>query len=350
MAKITSTIKYKISHSKAVIGMAANHPHKRDLGRSPEEKRTDEKELEHDRERSPETTQLPWIDLHVHPQTLSWNDRDKFALSGCQAMVMIATNYHWTPYRPVQPDDVQFLWDFAVKWTDHITRGHFYETYAGIGIHTLARVENSDELLEILPQYAELDEVAFIGETGIEPVQYTSKWDLEDQKHVVQRQMEIAADADLPFNVHTPVPKYYRQGWDEYLTDPQLDYPEAKLEATKIDVELMDDTNLSDTQMVIDHADDSIIPFVMENTNCPLSFSIGSPWRGVDAEDIANAVKEYGPDRIMFDSDLVGNMYGDMFAMKRTILDLKRFGLEHEEIRQIAYENQKEFLGLDLPE
>jgi hypothetical protein len=85
----------------------------------------------------------------------------------------------------------------------------------------------------------------------------------------------------------------------------------------------------------------------MENTNCPLAFTVGAPWlRGVDARDVAAAIEEYGPDRILVDTDLFGAMRCDPFAMKRTIFDLLRLGIAREDVRQVVYENPKSVLGL----
>ncbi len=91
---------------------------------------------------------LPWIDCHNHVQTLSWNDRERYALAGCEAMVMVmvASGYHWTPYKPVTAA-VRFLWDDAINLRRAIEQSHFFDTNLALGVHTGVRVENPDDLL-----------------------------------------------------------------------------------------------------------------------------------------------------------------------------------------------------------
>jgi predicted metal-dependent TIM-barrel fold hydrolase len=307
----------------------------------------------------PAGAQIPWIDSHHHTQTLSWNDRERIDLSGGVGVVMIAATYHWSPYRPVRPEDVRFLWDDALKRSHDFNRSHFFNTYLSIGVHTLARVDDVESVLEVMPEYCELDEVVAIGETGIEPVQATSKWDIPEQRNVIERQMEIAKAQDLPVIIHTPTAKKgskstmtkskVEEGHNP--TDRQLPAESAKLDATKMDVEIADDAGLPHEQVVIDHADETNVEYVMEETKCYLSFSIGVEWlRGVGPETVAAAIEEYGPERIMIDSDRNGCLYADDYGMKRAILDLLRQGVSPADVRRIAYENPKEVFGLaELP-
>lgn len=306
---------------------------------------------------SARVTNIPWIDVHQHTQTLSWNDQNKFALSGAQAVVMIAANYHWTPYRPVEPDDVRFLWDLAIKWTDYLNVKHPFDTYVAIGIHTVARVIDPEELLAILPDYCQLDEVVAIGETGIEPVQYASRWPVEEQKPIVREQMNIASDAGIPMILHTPTKKdtagaSSERGWGGLGLsdpDPEFDYDAPKLEATELNIELLDESRLDDEQLVVDHGDPSIVEFVMENTDCYLGFSVSSPLKGVTSEDIADAIETYGSDRIIVDSDMMGYRECDLFCIPRTIQELYRLGISIDELLDIVYRNPNEVLSLDRP-
>lgn len=309
------------------------------------------------RSKSPEVTRIPWIDAHQHTQTLSWNDQEKFALGGAQAVVMIAANYHWSPYRPVEPQDVRFLWDLAIKWTDYLNVKHLFETSVAIGIHTVARVSDPKSLLEVLPAYCELDEVVAIGETGIEPVQYASRWPVEEQRPIVREQMDIASETGVPMILHTPTKKdtagaSSQQGWGGLglsEPDPTFDYESPKLEATEMNVELLDESSLSDDRLIIDHADPSIVEYVMENTGCYLGFSISSPLKGVTVEDIATAIQTYGSDRIIVDSDMMGYRECDLFCIPRAIQELYRLGITEDDIIDVVYRNPNEVLSLDLP-
>lgn len=306
-----------------------------------------------------ELTNVPWIDIHNHAHTLSWNDREKFALSGCQAMVMMAAAYYWTPYKPVAPEDVRYLWDDALNRLGQIEQSHIFDAKLGIGIHTGARVEEYETLLESMPEYCRLEEVAAVGEIGITSSQHVAEWDLEDQKQVMRRQMEIARDQGLPAVVHTPpnlenvdIPFRKRGTIPGYELDMDLqqdsvfEAEDVKQAATELDVELKDEAGLPDDQLVLSHADERIAPYIMENTDCYLSFTVSYPWLlSVTPRDVAAVIEEYGPDRILVETDSAGILRSDVFSFKRTIFELYRMGLDIETIRTVVYENPRHILN-----
>lgn len=306
-------------------------------------------------ERNPAVTVLPWIDAHQHTQTISWNDQNKLALGGCQAVVMIAYNPHWSPYRPVTPADVRFQWDLAVKWADFLDANHLFRTSVAVGIHTNAAVQDPEQLCAVLPEYCREDAVVAIGETGVEPVQYGSRWPIEDQKPVVRQQMAIAEESDLPVILHTPTTKTGAaagdKGWGGLALsrpDPSIDYERAKLECTRIDVELKDDAGLADRRLVVDHGSPANVEFVMEHTDCYLGFSVSSPLKGVTTDDIAATIQRYGPDRIVVNSDMMGYRRCDFFCLPRTIQDLHKSGIDADALRTVFYENPAEIFGLPV--
>lgn len=312
-------------------------------------------------DQSPAITNLPWIDIHNHAHTLSWNDRERLALSGCQASLMIGAAYYWAPYRPVRPEDVRFLWDDALARMDQIHRAHFFDVSIGIGIHTWSRVEDVEDLLAVMPEYCELDEVTAVGEIGITRAQHVDRWELADQRAIVREQMAIARDHDLPVILHTPptVDEGTTLGGDHLaiyeMDEQQLQAPvleeNASLEATKIDLACQADAGLPDEQVVVSHADESMTDYVMEHSECYLSFTVGYPWlTGVTAADVAAAIETYGPDRIMVDSDNAGTIKSDFFALKRTVFELYRMGIELDAIKQVVYDNPRAVFDLDVPD
>lgn len=325
----------------------------------PTNRPTDAEHLESTSSFPTELTNVPWIDIHNHAHTLSWNDREKFALSGCESMVMMAAAYYWTPYKPVAPQDVQYLWDDALNRLDQIRQAHIFDAKLGIGIHTGARVENAETLLEQMPEYCSLDEVAAVGEIGITSSQHVARWELEDQKEVTRRQMEIAADNGLPAVVHTPpnledvdIPFRERGLIPGYELDmgmqqePVLEGEDVKRAAIELDIELKDEAGLSDDRLILSHADRKTASYVLENTDCYVSYTVSYPWLlGVTPRDVAAVIKEYGPDRVLVETDSAGILRSDIFSFKRTIFELYRLGLDVETIRQVVYKNPNELVG-----
>lgn len=316
----------------------------------------------------PEAKDIPWIDIHQHTGTLSWDHHEKMDASGAHAVVMIAASYFQVPYRPVTPDDWRFLWDQSLQRAAEISRNHFFDVYLATGLHFGALIEDTDELIEVLPEYCELDEVVAIGETGIDPVQSVSEWPIEEQQAVLEDQMHVAREQGLPVILHTPgnrdrsppessvpaqfsrtvEPKFEYEGRPE--TDPQFDdMTEAKREAARLDVEAADEVGLQHDRVVIDHGTPDIADYVLDETGCYLSFSLVRGGETTAPEDIADVIEEYGSDRIMVDSDLLAGLYADDAAltMRRMTLDLLRLGVDPEDVGKIVYENPKTVLGLE---
>ena len=306
-----------------------------------------------------ELLNLPWIDPHNHAHTLSWADRERYALAGCRSMLMVASGYHWTPYKPVEASDVRFLWDDAINRRRAIERDHFFEANLGLGIHTGVRVTNPGTLLTAMDDYCDLDEVVAVGETGVTPSQHAEAWSLDEQRAVVEGQMELAASHDLPVILHTPnqtnedLPSYRPElgtpGYEKNYglgQDPVIDGENPALEAVKIDVEAAHDAGLDEERVVASHADSNNVEYLMEETDCYLSFTIGHSWLvGVTPEDVAAAIETYGPDRIMVDTDCANVLRTDPFALKRAIFELYRLGVDTEAIRQVVLENPREVFG-----
>jgi predicted metal-dependent TIM-barrel fold hydrolase len=302
---------------------------------------------------------LPWIDGHNHAHTLSWGDRERYALAGCEGMVVVASGYHWTPYRPTRAEDVRYLWDDVINRRAAIERNHFFRARLGLGIHTGVRIENPEDLLAAMDAYCELDEVVAVGETGITPSQHVEAWDVDEQRAVVRAQMELADAHDLPVVLHTPNtstngareyrPELGTPGYEKNTAlgaDPVLTGENPALEAVKLDVEAARDAGLDEHRIVASHADRNNTEYLMAETDCYLSYTVGHSWLiGVDAADVANAIEEYGPERIMIDTDCANVLRTDPYAVKRAVFELYRYGIEPDAIRQVVRENPREVYG-----
>lgn len=320
-----------------------------------------DEEVGYDESAAAEVASMPWIDVHQHTQTLTWSDHDKFDLSGARAVVAIATNYHYTPYRPVRPDDVRRLWDDAIKRSHSVSRCHLFDQYVAISIRTwLSRVDDYRDLLAIMPEYAALDEVVAIGEVGINLDQFPEKWGIESQADVVRGQFHVANRAGLPVIVHLPAPHsstspprwtVAEHGHD--AGDPGFEADDERVAAVERIVELIDEVGIAQDRVIVDHMHQSVLPTVMESTDCSVGFSMGyrdvglGTTKDVDPGVVAAAIDEYGSERIVIDSDAAGCLNADPFAMKRTMITLSKLGVDVEDVRAVAYENPRRLL--DLP-
>jgi len=309
----------------------------------------------------PSLLNLPWIDCHNHAQTLSWEDRERYSLTGCQGMVMVASGYHWTPYKPVEAEDIRFLWDDVINRRRAIERNHFFDARLAFGVHTGVPIANPDALFAAMDEYCRVEPVVALGETGITPTQHVQSWGLDEQRTVVATQMELAADHDLPIILHTPNQRpadrpTYRPGVGtpgyEKNTDltqaPVLTGENPALEAVRMDIDVANEVGLPEDQIVASHADPNNVDFLLSETDCYASFTLGYPWlTGVTAADVADAIDRYGPDRILVETDCANILRTDVRSVKRAILELYRLGVDEDDIRQVVLTNPSDVFGFD---
>lgn len=302
-----------------------------------------------------ELLNLPWIDVHNHAHTLSWTDREQYALAGCQAMIMVASGNHWIPYKPARAEDFRYLWDQAIDRRVAIARNHFFDPHLAIGIQTGVRVENPQSLLDAMETYCETEAVVAIGETGIRPTQQAEAWEFDEQRAVVEGQMAVAARHDLPVILHTPsrlrgTDREYRDGIDipgyEKLTTldqpPVMDADRPELVATQLDIEAASAAGFPENRIVASHADPDNLDYLLAETDCYASFTIGNGWlTGVTVETVAEVIDAYGPDRIMLDTDAANVMRSDVSSIKRAMFELYRLGVEMDAIQQVVLDNPR---------
>jgi predicted metal-dependent TIM-barrel fold hydrolase len=130
--------------------------------------------------------------------------------------------------------------------------------------------------------------------------------------------------------------------------EPVIDADNPALEAVRIDVEVAREVGLNEGRIVASHADPDNVAYLLEDTDCYASFTLGHSWMtGVTAADVADAIETYGPERIMVDTDCANILRSDPFSLKRAILELYRLGIDVDDIRQVVWENPRSVLGLD---
>jgi len=312
-----------------------------------------DEEIDYEIDNSPRSAMIPWIDIHGHHHTLTWREHREFELSGCSAVIMTGGLANESPYRPMTFDDVRSGWDRTIQMSHAMSRSHLFNAYATIGVHTsLGPIDGLDNLLGLLPKYADYDEVVAISETGISMIQEHEQVQLEEQRNIVRQQLHVGEKTGLPAILHTPT---LSKGGDEYMSKsleahssgaPVLDPESPKLEAVKIDVAIAEEVGFPEDMLVFTHGHPPMASWILENTNCYVSFTVGNGTRETNHSDVADAVKMHGPSRIMIDSDSAAHKELESFAMKKTINNLIRQGLDPSSVEKIVYENQKNLIGI----
>ncbi|MGI9382986.1 MAG: TatD family hydrolase, partial [Methyloligellaceae bacterium] len=244
--------------------------------------------------------------------------------------------------------DVRRYWEEPIRFSEGAEKMHFFKVFVGVGISFMTRVAQWEEALELVPDLLKKPNVVAIGETGIDPVQYFGmRWPLEEQKVAFEAQVQLAKDLDVPFILHTPTPKKSRDFLHELAVSeiPNEDYKRFFLE---MDMEIIDRVGLDHGRLVIDHVDETILDYALNETNALIGIGVGQTLRHTNPQFFADVVEQHGPDRLMINSDHVAYVGADLLAIPKAIRELRRRGVEDAAIRKAVFQNANDFYDLNL--
>ena len=266
-------------------------------------------------------------------------------------MVISAGNPH--VHREIHdevPDlnDVRRYWEEPIRFSKSAENMHFFKVFVGVGISFMTRVDQWEQALDLIPELLKKSNVVAIGETGIDPVQYFGmRWPIEEQKIVFEEQVRLAKKLDVPFILHTPTPKKNRDFLHE-LAVSEIPNEEYKRYFLDLDMEIINKVGLDHKRLVIDHVDETILEYVLEETDAYIGIGVGQTMRHTNPQYFADVVERHGPDRLMVNSDHVAYVGNDLLAIPKTIRELRRRGVKDLNIRKAVFSNANEFYGLNL--
>ena len=180
------------------------------------------------------------------------------------------------------------------------------------------------------------------------PVQYFGmQWSIEEQKVAFEEQVRLAKKLDMPFILHTPTPKKSREFLHQLAVSdlPNEDYKRFFLD---MDMEIINRVGLDHSRLVIDHVDDTILEYALEETNAYIGIGVGQSLRHTNPNFFSDVVERYGPDRLMVNSDHVAYVGNDLLAIPKTIREMRRRGVKDADIRKAVFDNANDFYDLRL--
>jgi predicted metal-dependent TIM-barrel fold hydrolase len=300
---------------------------------------------------------VPFIDTHTHLHSLPYDAWETLGLVGIAAAIICAGNpaYHRELHERV-PDliDLRRYWDIPIRLAAQAEKKHLFKAFVAIGLPPTCRVQNWRQAIEVLRDYLQKPQVVALDEVGLDPVQYQGmEWTPEDQKAVFTEQVKAAREAGLPVILHTPIPKtrsYPTAG----LTIPDaisgIPADRYKRSFLDLDMDIINRIGLDHRRLIIDHADETIIEYVLRETDAYVGTTVGQrkAWRSTDPYFFAHAVERYGSERFMIDSDQGLTSGYDLLAIPRAIHEMRRRGIDEQSIRQVVFDNANEFFNLGL--
>ena len=294
---------------------------------------------------------IPYIDSHCHTHGFPYDAWETIGSTGVAAVVISAGNPH--VHREIHdevPDlnDVRRYWEEPIRFSKSAEDMHFFKVFVGVGISFMTRVDQWEQALDLIPELLKKSNVVAIGETGIDPVQYFGmRWPIEEQKIVFEEQVRLAKKLDVPFILHTPTPKKNRDFLHE-LAVSEIPNEEYKRYFLDFDMEIINKVGLDHKRLVIDHVDETILEYVLEETDAYIGIGVGQTMRHTNPQYFADVVERHGPDRLMVNSDHVAYVGNDLLAIPKTIRELRRRGVKDLNIRKAVFSNANEFYGLNL--
>lgn len=271
---------------------------------------------------------------------------------GLQAAILSAGNPHATREivtEPPRAQEVFRLWDQPIRMAALAEEKHFFKLFVAVGISAMTRVEECDRILARMPEYLRDPRVVAVGEIGLDPVQYFGlAWPLEEQGRVLEEQARIAKARGKPVILHTPTPKEAPDFLGELAKTERTAPADYKRRYLERDLELLAKVGFPQHRLVVDHADETIIPFVLRETAALVGISVGIAMRPVQPKDAARWVQAYGADRILINSDLISYSPYDVFSVAKTIREMRRIGVPSIAIRQAVFDNANRLFGLGL--
>jgi TatD DNase family protein len=127
-----------------------------------------------------------WIDMHCHLDQLEGGPDHAIQMAqqnGVERIITIGT----------EPEDLQIVLDLAQKYSPVV--------FCTIGIHPHEGVKYTKDIGDFLLNHGPRPEVVAIGEIGLD--YYYDQSPRAEQIDAFEKQLEIAANLDLPVEIHT---------------------------------------------------------------------------------------------------------------------------------------------------
>jgi len=253
------------------------------------------------------------FDPHIHMTSRTTDDYEVMYEAGVRALVEPA---FWLGQPRTSVGSFTDYFDSLIGWE------RFRAAQFGIRHHctiALNPKEANDprcaEVLDVLPRYLAKDGVVAVGEVG-----YDSMTPEEDT--VFARQLELAAEHDLPVLVHTP----HRD----------------KLAGTKRTLDVVRESGIPPERVLVDHLNEVTVG-VVEDSGCWMGFSI-YPDTKMDEHRMVAILREYGLERMIVNSAADWGR-SDPLKTAKTSAAMLADGYDESHVDTVLWQNPVGFYG-----
>lgn len=258
---------------------------------------------------------MRFFDPHIHMVSRTTDDYQAMQEAGIIGLIEPA---FWTGQPRTGIDTFRDYYSSLIGWERFRSSQFGIRHYCTMGLNS--REANNEKLaeqvMELLPHYIYKDGVLGIGEIG-----FDDQTALEEKYYRLQ--LELAKEANLPVQVHTP-------------------HRDKKRGTTKsMDIAL--EHGLDPARVIIDHNTEETVEEVLER-GFYAAFTI-YPFTKMGNERMVEVVKKYGSERIMVNSAADWGI-SDPLAVPKTAALMLKMGIDKKEVERVTFYNAVEAFSI----
>lgn len=251
---------------------------------------------------------MRFFDPHVHMTSRTTDDYQAMFDAGVVALIEPA---FWLGQPRTGIDSFRDYYSSLVGWERFRSSQFGIKHYCTIGLNS--REANNEKLaeqvMEILPLFIMKEGVVGVGEIGFDD-------QTAAEEKYYRLQLELAKDAGLPVQIHTP----HRD----------------KKRGTTRSMDIAIEHGLSPEMVIIDHNNEETVKEVLDR-GFWTAFTI-YPFTKMGNERMVEVVKQYGSDRVMINSAADWGI-SDPLAVPKTAALMKLRGISTQDIQMVTYQN-----------
>lgn len=249
-----------------------------------------------------------FFDPHIHMVSRTTDDYQALADAGVVGIIEPA---FWVGQPRTGLSTFRDYYNSLIGWERFRASQFGIQHFCTMGLNS--REANNEKLaeqvMEILPLYLYKEGVVGVGEIG-----FDDQTALEEKYY--RAQLELALEADLPVQVHTP----HRD----------------KTRGTERSMSIALEHGLRPDQVIIDHNNEETVKSVLDQ-GFWAAFTI-YPFTKMGNQRMVDIVKKYGAERIMVNSAADWGI-SDPMAVPKTAALMKIQGIPEEQIRLVTFQN-----------
>ncbi|PJZ36496.1 hydrolase TatD [Leptospira levettii] len=249
-----------------------------------------------------------FFDPHIHMVSRTTDDYQNMAQAGIVAVIEPA---FWVGQPRTGLSSFKDYYSSLVGWERFRSSQFGIKHYCTMGLNS--REANNErlaeEVMEILPLYVYKEGVVGIGEIG-----FDDQTELEEKYYRLQ--LELAKEAKLPVQIHTP----HRD----------------KKRGTERSMSIAIEHGLDPSWVIVDHNNEETVKSVLDQ-GFYAAFTI-YPFTKMGNKRMVSIVEQYGAERIMINSSADWGI-SDPLAIPKTAALMVSRGIPNDVIRKVTYEN-----------